>query len=248
MPKLEGKVALVTGGSRGIGRAIVKALADEGASMAINYQQNEKAAREALGMVEAEGGRGIIVRADVADRQSCDRMILETIDYYGRIDILINNAGITRDNIMVMMKQEEWEDVININLTGVFNCCQAIIRPLLKQKSGGRIVNISSIAGIYGNSGQANYAASKAGVIALTKSLSKELGSRGITVNAIAPGFIETEMTAQLSDRIQKESLKRIPLGKIGKPEDVAAAVLFFVADADYITGQVLPVDGGLVL
>ncbi|MFY9114548.1 MAG: 3-oxoacyl-[acyl-carrier-protein] reductase [Dethiobacteria bacterium] len=248
MRKLEGKVALVTGGSRGIGRAIVKALANEGASLAINYQQNKTAAQEVLDIIEADGGRGILIKGNVADRKSCDRMVLETIDYYGRIDILINNAGITRDNIMVIMKQEEWEDVIRINLTGVFNCCQAVIRPLLKQKSGGRIINISSIAGIYGNSGQANYAASKDGVIALTKSLSKELGSRGITVNAVAPGFIETEMTAQLSDKIKEDSLKRIPLGRIGRPEDVAEAVLFFAAEANYITGQVLPVDGGLVL
>ncbi len=248
MLNLEGKVALVTGGSRGIGKAIVLALANAGAATAINYRENKKAAEEVLEMVAARDGKGIIVQADVSDREACTKMVMETVDYLGRIDILINNAGITRDNIMARMKQEEWEEVIQINLTGVYNCCQSVIRPLLKQKKGGRIINISSIAGIYGNSGQANYASAKAGVIALTKSLSRELGSRGITVNAIAPGLIETEMTAVMPEKIKDESLNRISLGRFGKPEEVADAVLFLAARGDYITGQVLSVDGGLTL
>ena len=247
MYDLSGKVALITGASRGIGREISLAFARAGAAVAVNYQRNEEAAQEVLDNVKAEGGKGMIIQGDVAQSDDCNKMVKETVDNLGRIDILINNAGITRDNILARMKPEEWEEVIQTNLNGVFNCCQAVIRPFLKQKSG-RIVNMASIAGIYGNSGQANYAASKAGVIAFTKTLSKELGSRGITVNAVAPGLIETDMTAELEEATREDNINKIPLGRLGKPEEVAAAVLFLVAAGEYITGQVLAVDGGLTL
>ncbi len=247
MYDLSGKVALVTGGSRGIGRETVLALSRAGAAVAINYQHNQQAAQEVLDQVFSENGTGMIIQADVSQSQESNKMIKETVDNLGKIDILINNAGITRDNILVRMKPEEWEEVINTNLTGVFNCCQAVIKPFLKQK-GGRIVNIASVAGIYGNTGQANYASSKAGVIALTKSLSKELGSRGITVNAVAPGFIDTEMTAEVAENVKEETMSRISLGRLGRPEEVAETVLFLVAAADYITGQVISVDGGITL
>ena len=247
MYDLSGKVALITGASRGIGREISLVFARAGAAVAVNYQRNEEAAREVLDNVKAEGGKGMIIQGDVAQSDDCNKMVKETVDNLGRIDILINNAGITRDNILARMKPEEWEEVIQTNLNGVFNCCQAVIRPFLKQKSG-RIVNMASIAGIYGNSGQANYAASKAGVIAFTKTLSKELGSRGITVNAVAPGLIETDMTAELEEATREDNINKIPLGRLGKPEEVAAAVLFLVAAGEYITGQVLAVDGGLTL
>ncbi len=247
MYDLSGKVALITGASRGIGREISLTFARAGAAVAINYQRNGEAAREVLDKVKAEGGKGMMIQGDVAQKDDCNKMVKETVDNLGRIDILINNAGITRDNILARMKPEEWEEVIQTNLNGVFNCCQAVIRPFLKQKSG-RIVNMASIAGIYGNSGQANYASSKAGVIAFTKTLSKELGSRGITVNAVAPGLIETEMTSELGEATLEDNINKIPLGRLGKPEEVAAAVLFLVAAGEYITGQVLAVDGGLTL
>ncbi len=246
MGKLDGKVALVTGGSRGIGRAVAKALAGAGAKVAINFQGNKEAAEKVLEEINALGAEGLVIQADVSDYQACEDMIKRAIEEYGKIDILVNNAGITRDNLLARMKKEEWEQVIDINLNGVYNCTRAVVRPLLKQKSGGKIINISSVAGVQGNNGQANYAAAKGGVIAFTKSVAKELGSRGINVNAVAPGMIESEMTEELTPEIKEESIKRISLGRFGKPEEVAQAVLFLAESGDYITGQVIGVDGGI--
>ncbi|MGI5876052.1 MAG: 3-oxoacyl-[acyl-carrier-protein] reductase [Dethiobacteria bacterium] len=245
---LEGKVALVTGGSRGIGKEIVLALSGAGAAVLINYHSQADAAEKVLKEVEENGGRGITFQADVTSLEECERMVQAALDHFGRIDILINNAGLRRDNLLISMKPEDWDLVIDTNLKGVFNPCKAVLRPLLKQKSGGRIINIASISGLVGNSGQTNYAASKGGVIALTKSLAKEVGKRGITVNAIAPGFIETDMTEELPPELKKAALSRIALGKFGKPEDVAQAVLFLAREANYITGAVIAIDGGLVL
>jgi 3-oxoacyl-[acyl-carrier protein] reductase len=243
---LKGKTAVVTGASRGIGRAAAISLARAGASVVINYSSNEAAADEVREKIEAFGGSAVTVKADVSDYSQCESLILSAIDHFKRIDILINNAGITRDNLLARMKAEEWQEVIDTNLTGVFNCCRAVVKPLLKQKSGGRIINIASVAGIHGNSGQANYSAAKGGVISLTRTLAKELGSRSITVNAVAPGFIETEMTEALSDQVKEQILSRIALGRLGRPEDVAEVILFLAASAGYVTGQVIAVDGSL--
>lgn len=245
---LKDKVAIVTGGSRGIGKAIVLGLARAGAAVIINYQGNEDAARDTLGKVEEAGGKGMVYRADVRHLPECEKMVKAALDNFGRIDILINNAGIRRDKILALMKEEDWEVVLDINLKGVFNCCKAVLRPLLKQKGGGKIINIASVAGMVGNSGQSNYAAAKAGVIAFTKSLAKELGKRGITVNAVAPGFIETDMTEDLPDQLTEMILPRISLERFGKPEEVAEAVLFLAQNANYTTGSVILVDGGLML
>ncbi len=243
---LQGKVALVTGGSGGIGAAVVLALARAGAAVVINYHRQKEAAAEVLREVESCGGRGLLYQADVTRLEDCEKMMKVTLDHFGRIDILINNAGIRRDNLLVLMKTEDWEAVTDTNLKGVFNCCKAILRPLLKQKSGGKIINISSVAGITGNSGQTNYAAAKAGVIAFTKSLAMEMGKRGITVNAVAPGLIETKMTAELPQHLKDTILPQIALQRFGKPEEVAEAVLFLAQSAHYITGSVIVVDGGL--
>lgn len=245
---LQGKVALVTGGSRGIGRQIVLTLARAGAAVVINYQKNRDAAEAVLREVRELGAEGMLYQADVTQLPECEKMVKATLDQFGRIDILINNAGIRRDNILALMKVEDWEVVVDTNLKGVFNCCKAVIRPLLRQKSGGKIINIASIAGVAGNSGQANYAAAKAGVIAFTKTLAKELGKRGITVNAVAPGFIETDMTESLPLQLKEMVLPRIALERFGRPEDVAEAVLFLAEGAHYITGSVIMVDGGLSL
>ncbi len=246
--KLEGKTAIVTGGSRGIGRAAALALARAGAAVVINYAKSDTAARQVLEEVEQAGGRGAAVQADVTDYAACEKLVQSSLDHFQRIDILINNAGITRDNLLARMKPQEWQDVLNTNLTGTFNCTRAVIKPLLKQKSGGRIINISSVAGLYGNSGQANYAAAKGGVIAFTRTLAKELGSRQITVNAVAPGVIETDMTALLPEQVKEQMLPRISLGRFGKPEDVAEVILFLAAAGAYITGQVIAVDGGIAM
>jgi 3-oxoacyl-[acyl-carrier protein] reductase len=243
---LKDKTAIITGASRGIGRATALALAEAGAAVVVNFNSNEAAAGQVLNEITAKGGSAITSKADIVDPEQCEMMVKSALDHFGRIDILVNNAGITRDNLLVRMKQEEWQDVINTNLTGIYNCCRAVIKPLLKQKSGGRIINIASVAGIYGNSGQTNYAAAKGGIIAFTRSLAKELGSRNITVNAVAPGFIETDMTGILSDEIKEQVLSRISLGRFGTPEDVAEVILFFAASAGYVTGQVIAVDGSL--
>ncbi len=245
---LEGKTAVVTGASRGIGRATALALAGAGASVVVNYTQNEPAALEVKSLIEEGGGSAIVGKADVSDYSQCKDLVQGAIDHFKRIDILINNAGITRDNLLARMKMEDWQEVIDTNLNGVYNCCKAAIRPLLKQKSGGRIINVASVSGIYGNSGQANYAAAKGGVIAFTRTLAKELGSRGITVNAVAPGFIESEMTAVLSEQVKEEILSRIALGRLGRPEDVAEVILFLASSANYVTGQVIAVDGSMSL
>ncbi len=243
---LTGKTALVTGASRGIGRATALTLASAGASVVVNYNSNENAAEEVKKQIENHGSSALVVRADVADYSQCEHLVKSAIDHFKRIDILVNNAGITRDNLLARMKEEEWQAVIDTNLNGVYNCCRAVLRPLLKQKSGGRIINVASVAGIHGNSGQANYSAAKGGVIAFSRSLAKELGSRNITVNAVAPGFIETEMTGVLSDEMKEQVLSRIALGRLGKPEEVADVILFLASSADYVTGQVIAVDGSL--
>jgi 3-oxoacyl-[acyl-carrier protein] reductase len=245
---LDGKVALITGGSRGIGRAVTLELAKAGAQVAINYAGNLKAAREVCDLITAAGGEAMAMQADVADSASVEAMVKAVMEKYGRIDILVNNACITRDNLLLRMKEADWDAVINTNLKGIFNCTKLVSRIMMKQKTG-KIVNMTSVVGIMGNAGQSNYAAAKAGVIGFTKSMAKELASRNIIVNAIAPGFISTDMTAVLSDQVKVELASGIPLGRLGTPEDVAAVVMFLVSDAaNYITGQVVNVDGGMVM
>lgn len=245
---LVGKVALVTGGSRGIGRAVALKLAENGADVAINYAGNTAAAEEVKAAIEKLGRKAMLVQGSVADTDGVQAIVNQVVKELGRLDILVNNAGITRDGLLMRMKEADWDAVLETNLKGVFNCSKAVMRTMMKQKSG-RIVNMASVVGEMGNAGQANYAAAKAGVIGFTKSLAKEVASRGITVNAVAPGFIATDMTKVLTDDQKAEMAKTIPLGRAGQPEDVANAVLFLVSDeAAYITGQVLNVDGGMVM
>ena len=245
---LVGKVALVTGGSRGIGRAIALKLAENGADVAINYAGNTAAAEEVKAAIEQMGRKALLIQCSVADTDGVQAMVNQVVKELGRLDILVNNAGITRDGLLMRMKEADWDDVMNTNLKGVYNCSKAVMRTMMKQKSG-RIVNMASVVGEMGNAGQANYAAAKAGVIGFTKSLAKEVASRGITVNGIAPGFIATDMTSVLSDDQKAEMARTIPLGRAGQPEDVANAVLFLASEgAAYITGQVLNVDGGMVM
>ncbi len=245
---LVGKVALITGGSRGIGRAIALKLAENGADVAINYAGNTAAAEEVKAAIEQMGRKALLIQCSVADTDGVQAMVNQVVKELGRLDILVNNAGITRDGLLMRMKEADWDDVMNTNLKGVYNCSKAVMRTMMKQKSG-RIVNMASVVGEMGNAGQANYAAAKAGVIGFTKSLAKEVASRGITVNAIAPGFIATDMTSVLSDDQKAEMARTIPLGRAGQPEDVANAVLFLASEgAAYITGQVLNVDGGMVM
>ncbi|MFH0801194.1 MAG: 3-oxoacyl-[acyl-carrier-protein] reductase [bacterium] len=245
--ELKDKVALVTGAARGIGRAIALELARSGASVAV-VDIDEQAAAAVSGELASLGVRANAYRCDVSDLAAVEKMVEEVLRDFGRIDILVNNAGITRDTLLLRMKEEEWDLVLRVNLKSAFNCTKAVSRHMLKQRSG-RIVNISSVVGLMGNAGQANYAASKAGLIGFTKSVAKELASRGITVNAVAPGFIKTEMTDSLSDEAKTRLANQIPLGSLGMPEDVAAVVTFLASEkARYLTGQVVHVDGGMVM
>ncbi|MCA1294262.1 3-oxoacyl-[acyl-carrier-protein] reductase [Paenibacillus sp. alder61] len=245
---LEGQNALVTGASRGIGRSIALALAEAGANVAVNYAGNEQAAAGVVAEIEALGVKAYAVKAHVGNSEQFEGMVKGVLDAWGKIDILVNNAGITRDNLIMRMKEEEFDEVIETNLKGVFNGIKAVTRPMMKQRSG-RIINISSVVGTLGNPGQANYVAAKAGVIGLTKSSARELASRGITVNCIAPGFIETDMTDQLSEELREGMLKGIPLARLGQPEEIGKVAVFLASDsASYMTGQTLHVDGGMYM
>lgn len=245
---LEEKVAVVTGASRGIGRGIALALAREGAMVVVNYNGSADRAEEVVQMIRESGGKAAAVQCNVSEFEAAKEFFANVVKEYGRIDILVNNAGITKDNLIMKMSEEEFQSVIQTNLAGTFHGVKFVSRPMMKQRSG-RIINIASVAGVVGNMGQANYSASKAGVIGLTKSMAKELASRNITVNAIAPGFVETEMTDVLSDSVKEAAVATIPLGKFGQVEDIAEAVVFLASDrAKYITGQVLCVDGGIAM
>ena len=245
---LDGKVALVTGASRGIGRAIALKLASEGAKVAINYAGNTAKAEAVKAEIEAAGGEAMLVQADVSDAAQVDAMVKTVAEAFGTIDILVNNAGITRDGLLMRMKEEDFDAVLNTNLKGVFHCTKAVSRLMMKKRYG-RIVNMASVVGLMGNAGQTNYAAAKAGVMGFSESAARELASRGITVNTGAPGCINTYMTAVLPDKVKEGMLQSIPLQRIGEPEDVANAVLFLASDlAAYITGQNVDVDGGMVM
>ena len=244
----EQKVAVVTGASRGIGKAIAMELARTGALVIVNYNGSREKAEEVKAQIEAEGNQAEIRQCNVADFKSCEDMFQEIISAHGRVDILVNNAGITRDGLLMRMSEEAFDSVIDTNLKGTFHCMRFAARQMMKQRSG-RIINLSSVVGVSGNAGQTNYAASKAGVIGLTKAAAKELASRKITVNAVAPGFIETDMTAKLPEKIREQTFIQIPAGSFGKTEDVAHAVAFLASEeAGYITGQVLHVDGGMMM
>lgn len=245
---LKDKCAIVTGASRGIGRAIAKKLASLGANIVLNYRSNDKEALKVKEELLSYGVDVFLYKCDISDFNAVEEMIKASKEKFGKVDIMINNAGITKDTLLLRMKEEDFDKVIDVNLKGVFNCLKAVTPVMIRQKFG-KIVNLSSVVGLVGNAGQVNYAASKAGVIGMTKSLAKEIGSRGITVNAVAPGFIETDMTDVLGDKFKEEAKKNIPLKRLGKAEDVAEVVAFLASDsANYITGQVIHVDGGMVM
>ena len=246
--KLQGQVALVTGASRGIGREIALELARQGANVAVNYAGNEAMANEVVAEIEAMGQKAIAIRCNVANADEVALMVKATIEQFGSIDILVNNAGVTRDNLLMRMKEEEWDTVLDTNLKGVFLCTKAVTRSMMKQRKG-RIINVASVVGVVGNAGQANYVAAKAGVIGLTKTTAKELAPRGINVNAIAPGFISTDMTEKLPDEAKNSLLAQIPLSRFGEPGDIAKVAVFLASeDSAYMTGQTLCVDGGMVM
>ncbi|QUG41057.1 3-oxoacyl-[acyl-carrier-protein] reductase [Psychrobacillus sp. INOP01] len=248
MGKLDGKSAIVTGASRGIGKDIALYLAKEGAKVAVNYSGSKDRAEAVVEEIKATGGEAFAIQANVDQADDVQNLISATMEQFGSIDILVNNAGITRDNLLMRMKEAEWDDVLNTNLKGVFLCTKAVTRQMMKQRAG-RIINITSIVGVSGNAGQANYVAAKAGVIGLTKSSAKELASRNITVNSVAPGFITTDMTDALPEDIKSQMLSQIPLAKFGNPEDIAKAVAFLASeDANYITGQTIHVNGGMYM
>ena len=245
---LEGKTALVTGASRGIGRAVAVALASAGAKVAVNYAGNDAAAEETKAAIEAAGGTAILVKADIADSEAVEKMVADTVAAFGQIDILVNNAGITRDGLLMRMKNEDFDAVINTNLKGVYYTTKAVTKLMMKKRYG-RIINMASVVGLTGNAGQANYSAAKAGVIGFSKTVAKELASDGITCNMVAPGLVATDMTKDLPEKAKEAMMTSIPLGRAGQPEDVAQAVLFLASDnASYITGQVINVDGGMVM
>jgi 3-oxoacyl-[acyl-carrier protein] reductase len=245
---LKDKVALVTGASRGIGRSIATTLAGAGALVVINYKSNAAAADDVVNAITAAEGRAAAIQADVRDAAEVERLCKQVLDLYGKIDILVNNAGITRDTLLLRMKEEDFDAVLQTNLRGVYLCTKAALRPMTKAR-GGRIINITSVVGLMGNAGQANYAAAKAGIIGFTKSAAREMASRNITINAVAPGYIETELTGVLSESMRAAILENIPLGRLGMPQDVANLVCFLASDAAaYITGQTLTVDGGMVM
>ncbi|MFN5060012.1 MAG: 3-oxoacyl-ACP reductase FabG [Chloroflexota bacterium] len=246
--RLDERVALVTGGSRGIGRAIAQSLATTGATVVVNYRGNQAAADETVASIEAAGGKAVAIQADVANAEDVERLFKEVTERFGRIDILVNNAGITRDTLMLRMKDDDWDAVMDTNLRGLFLCTRAALRPMTRARWG-RIINITSVVGLMGNAGQANYAAAKAGIIGFSKSVAREIGSRSITVNAVAPGFIDTELTAVLGPEMREALIKQIPLGRLGAPEDVASLVTFLASEqAAYITGQTFNTDGGMVM
>ena len=245
---LKNKIALITGAGRGIGRAIAIALAKEGAEVVINYNGSEERAKEVKQTIEENGGKASIYKCNVSDFAACEAMIKDIVKEYGHLDILVNNEGITKDGLLMAMSEADFDNVIDTNLKGCFQMIRFASRRMMKQRYG-RIINVSSVSGVAGNAGQANYSASKAGIIGLTKSAAKELASRGITCNAIAPGFVKTEMTDVLSDEVKENAKKQIPLGRFAEPEDIANAAVFLASDkASYITGQVLLVDGGMVM
>ena len=248
MSGLEGRVALVTGGSRGIGRAVALELARRGASIVVNYNANASAANEVVAAIEAEGGKAKAIQADVSVHDHAERLIKEAVESFGNLDILVNNAGTTRDMLIMMMPEDDWDLVIRTNLKSAYNCSKHAVKHMMRKRYG-RVVNMTSVAGIAGNGGQTNYSASKAGMIGLTKSLAREVASRNITVNAVAPGFIPTDLTESVPEDLKSASLNAIPLKRWGTPEEVAHAVAFLASDeAGYITGHVLSVDGGMVM
>ncbi|MGQ9548489.1 MAG: 3-oxoacyl-[acyl-carrier-protein] reductase [Roseiflexus sp.] len=245
---LKDKIAVVTGGSRGIGRAIAMTLAAAGATVVINYQRNTAAADETIAAITAADGAAVSIQGDVSVSADVERLFKTVLDRYGTVDILVNNAGITRDTLLLRMKEDDFDAVISTNLRGVYLCTKAALRPMTKARSG-RIINITSVVGLLGNAGQSNYAAAKAGIIGFTRAVAREMASRGITVNAVAPGYIETELTAGLGEQVRAAILEAIPLGRLGTPQDVANLVCFLASDAAaYITGQTLNVDGGMVM
>jgi 3-oxoacyl-[acyl-carrier protein] reductase len=249
MKLLEDKIVIVTGASRGIGRVVALELASQGATTVVNYYSSEASAQEVVAEIEEAGGTAVAMQADVSDFEAAQALVKNTLDSYGQIDILVNNAGTTRDKLLLTMKEDDWDVVIDTNLKSLFNCCKAVARPMVRRRKGGRIINVSSVVGLAGQAGQTNYAASKAGIIGFTKSLAKELGMRNITVNSVAPGFFPTALTDVLTEDMVDRALELIPLGRLGELQEIADLVAFLASDkASYITGEVIRVDGGLAM